>query len=147
MIKFKAEVVPSGNATAVEVPQSVLAALDAGTRPPVAISINGHMWRSRVAAMRGKSLVGISAANRAASGIAEGDVIDVSIELDVEPRIVAVPLDLASALDKSNKARAAFDKLPFGLKRKHVAVIDEAKSIETRLRRISKLVAELQSAA
>ncbi len=32
--------------------------------------------------MRGKSLIGISAANRAASGIAEGDIVQVNLELD-----------------------------------------------------------------
>ena len=147
MFKFKTEVIPSGNATAVEVPKPVLAALDAGARPAVAISINGHRWRSRIAAMRGQSLVGISAANRAASGISKGELVEVSIELDVEPRIVDEPEDFAAALGNNKKARAAFDKMPFGLKRKHVAAIEDAKSLETRQRRISKLVAELQGAA
>ncbi len=147
MPKFSAKVIPSGNATAVEVPASVLAALDAGARPPVTITINGHKWRSRIAAMRGMSLLGISAANRAASGIAEGEIVQVLLELDAEPRTVPEPEDLAAALTASTRARAAFDRLPFGLKRKHVAAIEEAKSSETRQRRIAKLVAELQSAA
>lgn len=147
MIKFKAEVFPSGNATAVEVAEAALAALNAGARPLVAITINGHKWRSRVAAMRGKSLLGISAANRAASGVSGGEIVQVLLELDVEPRTVPEPTDLAAALAASKSARAAFDKLPFGLKRKHVAAIEEAKSKETRCRRIAKLVADLQSAA
>lgn len=143
---FKAIVIPSGNATAVEVPKLVMAALDAGPRPPVAITINGHRWRSRVAAMRGKSLIGISAANRAASGIAEGDTVKVSLELDVEPRTVDEPQDVADALNKSRTVRAAFDALPFGLKRKRVAEIEAAKSDETRQRRIAKLVADMRTA-
>ena len=57
------------------------------------------------------------------------------------------PEDFAAALDNNKKARAAFDKMPFGLKRKRIAAIEDAKSLETRQRRISKLVAELQSAA
>lgn len=97
--------------------------------------------------MRGKSLVGISAANRVASGIAKGEVVDVAIELDTEPRLVPEPADLAKALNKSRKARAAFDSLPFGLKRKHVTAIEGAKSLDTRRRRIAKLVAELQQTA
>lgn len=145
--RFRAKVVSSGNATAVEIPKAVVAALGSSSRPPVAVSINGHTWRSRIASMRGKSLVGISAANRVASGIAKGEVVDVAIELDTEPRLVPEPADLAKALNKSRKARAAFDSLPFGLKRKHVTAIEGAKSLDTRRRRIAKLVAELQQTA
>jgi hypothetical protein len=143
-MKFKAKVIPSGNATAVEVPKTVMDALASGARPPVAVSINGHAWRSRVAAMRGMSLVGISAANRSASGVSLGDLVEVLIEVDAEPRTVLEPPDLSDALNKSQGARAAFDKLAFGLRRKHVASIEQAKSAETRQRRISKLVSELQ---
>ena len=39
--------------------------------------------------MRGKALVGISATNRAASGIAEGDVVGIDLELDTKPRLVS----------------------------------------------------------
>ena len=77
-LKFQAKVVPSGNATAVEVPKDGIESFGAGARPPVAISINGHRWRSRIAVMNGKCLVGISAANRRESGIAEGDLVDVT---------------------------------------------------------------------
>jgi hypothetical protein len=39
----------------------------------------GRSWRSRVAAMRGRSLVGISAASRAACWIGAGDVVEVDL--------------------------------------------------------------------
>lgn len=94
--------------------------------------------------MRGKSLVGISAANRKASGIAAGDEVEVSIELDAEPRVVTEPVDVAAALDVRKDLRAAFDRLPFGLKRKHLRDIEESKSAETRQRRIAKLVNGLE---
>ena len=50
--------------------------------------------------MDGRFTVGISAANRAASGIAEGDVVEVGLRLDAEPPVVAEPHDLADALDR-----------------------------------------------
>jgi len=146
-MKFKAKLIPSGNATAVEVPVAVTQSLGAGARPPARITINGHSWRSRVAVMRGSSLIGISAANREASGIQPGDPVEVSVELDAEPRVMAVPEDLAAALSKRKPLRAAFESLPFGLQRKHVAAIEEAKSEATRARRIEKLVAELLGSA
>src|ERR1700750_2513721 len=116
--KFRTEVVRSGNATAVEVPKAGIHSFGEGARPPVAISINGHRWRSRVAVKGGKNPVGISAANRVASSISGGDLVKVLIELDEEPRTVPEPSDLSEALKRSKRARAAFDNLPFGLKRK-----------------------------
>ena len=144
-LKFKARVIPSGNATGVEIPKDVVEALHSGPRPPITVTINGHTWRSRVAVMRGKCLLGISAANRLASGIAEGAIVVVDLKLDTAPRVVAQPLDLAKALRDDPKARAAFDRLPFGLKRKHVAAVEGAKAPATRQRRIAKLVATLRS--
>ena len=94
--------------------------------------------------MGGRFIIGISAANRTASGIAEGDEIDVELRLDDEPRVVHEPPDLAEALDAAPEARAAFDHLAFGLKRKHVTSIEEAKSPETRSRRIAKLVSTMR---
>jgi hypothetical protein len=143
-MKFHAKVIPSGNATGVEVPAEVMQALGPQGRPPVVITINGHSWRSRVAAMRGMRLIGISAAHRAAAGIVEGDVIEIDVTLDEAPRDVTEPADLAGALAECAEARAAFDRLPFGLRQKHVRTIEEARSEDVRQRRIEKLIAGLR---
>lgn len=143
-MKFQARVIPSGNATGVEVPDDVMQALGPMGRPPVAITINGHSWRSRVAAMRGLRLIGISAAHRAAAGISEGDIVEIDVELDAAPRQVVEPADLAAALNETTQARACFDRLPFGLRQKHVTTIEQAKSAEVRQRRIGKLIAGLK---
>jgi hypothetical protein len=142
-MKFQAKVIPSGNATAVEVPDDVMEALGPQGRPPVTITINGHTWRSRVAAMRGQRLIGISAAHRAAARIREGDVIEIDVEIDDAPREVIEPADLSDALNRCAEARTSFDRLPFGLRQKHVVAIQDAKSAEIRARRISKLVTSL----
>ena len=142
-MQFRAIVIPSGNATAVEIPDDVVQSLGPEARPPVAITINGHTWRSRVAIKDGQRLVGISAANREAAGIAEGQQIEIDLLLDTAPREVEEPEDLKSALDANPAARAAFDKLPFGLKAKHVREIEAAKTPEVRARRIGKLVETL----
>jgi antitoxin component of MazEF toxin-antitoxin module len=142
-VRFQATVIPSGNATGVEIPEDVMRALGPQGRPPVTITINGHTWRSRVAAMRGRKLLGISAAHRAAAGIAEGDRVEIDVELDAGPREVPEPSDLTNALNDSPGARASFDRLPFGLRQKHVAAIEDAKSAEVRQRRIDRLVAGL----
>jgi uncharacterized protein YdeI (YjbR/CyaY-like superfamily) len=142
-LKFRATVIPSGNATAVEIPEDVMQSLGPQGRPPVTITINGHTWRSRVAAMRGQKLIGISAAHRAAAGIAEGEIVEIDVALDEKPRDVVEPSDLADALNENPEARASFDRLPFGLRQKHANSIEDARSAEVRQRRIAKLVAIL----
>jgi len=142
-MQFRAVVIPSGNATAVEIPDDVMRSLGPEARPPVSISINGYTWRSRVAIMNGQRLVGISAAHRAAAGIEAGQTVDLDIALDIAPREVEEPDDFKLALDASPSARAAFDRLPFGLKAKHVRDIEAAKSPEVRACRIGKLVETL----
>lgn len=144
-MKFRATLIPSGNATAVEVPADVMATLGPEARPPVAITINGVTWRSRIALKNGQRLIGISAANRDAAGIAEGNTIEVDVTLDTALRTVEEPDDLATALDANPTARAAFDKLAFGLKTKHIRDIEAAKSDEVRARRIAKLVETLSA--
>jgi len=146
-MKFKARVIPSGNATAVEVPDVVMKGLGPDPRPLVSITINGHSWRSRVAAMRGLKLIGISTANREAAGIAEGETVEVDVALDDAPRTVDLPEDLATALKHGAGALAAFERLPFGLRQKHVRDIEASSTDQVRARRIGKLVATLMGQA
>jgi uncharacterized protein YdeI (YjbR/CyaY-like superfamily) len=110
----------------------------------VTITINGHSWRSRVAIMRGRYLLGLSKANRQAAGVVTGDKVEVELELDTKPRVVAEPADLARALDADRVARRVFESLPYGRKLQHVRAIESAKKPETRERRIEKTIATLR---
>jgi hypothetical protein len=127
-----------------EVPPEVVAALDGGARPPVTITVNGHSWKSRVAILRGRHLLGLSNANRQAAGVEIGEEAEVEVELDTEPRVVVEPPDFAQALDDDPLARAAYDNLAHGRKREHVRAIESAKKPETRQRRIEKAIATLR---
>ncbi len=77
--------------------------------------------------------------------MAAGDTVDVTIELDEEPRVVEVPDDLAVALAADADATAAFDRLSYSHRREYVEWIDEAKRAETRARRISATVERLRA--
>jgi Bacteriocin-protection, YdeI or OmpD-Associated/Domain of unknown function (DUF1905) len=112
--------------------------LGQGKRPRVTITINGHSWRSRVAIMRGRYLLGLSNANRRAAGVETGEEVEVDLEFDPEPRVVAEPADFARALGADPIARTAYDRLPDGRKREHVRAIENAKRRETRIWRIEK---------
>lgn len=146
-MKLKTKVIPSGNATAVEIPRAAMEAIGGGARPPISVTINGHTWRTRIALMRGKCLIGISAANRAAAGVADGETIDVILALDDAAREVEEPPDLKATLDSDPALRAAFARLAFGLKQKHVRSLIDARTPETRRRRLAKLAEQLGQGA
>jgi hypothetical protein len=147
MVKFRAVVEPPEPMRGLEVPPEIVAALGGGARPPVTITINGHSWKSRIAIMRGRNLIGLSNANRKAAGIATGDEAEVEVELDPEPRAVVEPADFARALDADPAARAAYDRLAYSHKREHVLAIENARKPETRARRIEQAVATLRGQA
>ena len=144
-MKFRAYVEPPEPMRGLEIPPDVVAALGGGKRPRVAITINGHSWRSRVAIMRGRYLLGLSNANRQAAGVVTGDEVEVEVEFDAEPPVVVEPADFARALDADPVARAAYDRLAYSHKREHVRAIETAKRPETRLRRIEQAVAMLRA--
>ena len=66
-----------------------------------------------------------------------------AVELDTEPRVVAVPDDLASALAKSKKAQALWDKMSYTHKREYVEAIENSKRPETRKKWIAKTIEAL----
>jgi uncharacterized protein YdeI (YjbR/CyaY-like superfamily) len=67
----------------------------------------------------------------------------VSLEVDTAPRTVAVPADLARALDATT-VRPAFEALSYSHRKEIVDAIAAAKRPETRSRRIAKAVAEVR---
>ncbi len=145
-MKFRTEVESPEPMRGLQVPEEVVEALGGGKRPPVTITINGHSWKSRVAIMRGRYLIGLSKANRQAAGVATGDEVEVEVVLDPEPRIIVEPADFARALDADPSARFAYDRLTSSHKREHVRAIESAKKPETRRRRIEAAVAKLRDA-
>ena len=134
----------SKTATGIRVPDEVLSGLNAGKAPKVAVTINGYTYRSSVATVNGEPMIGVSDAVRQASGVAGGDTVEVDVVLDTAPRTVAVPDDLAAALDAEPAARASFGKLSYSNQRFWVEPIEAAKSPDTRQRRIEKAVATLR---
>jgi hypothetical protein len=116
-------------------------ALGAGRKPPVRVTIGRHTYRSSIASMGGVFMLGISNENRASAGVAAGDVVDVDIELDTEPREVVVPPDFRAAIDAEPAAARFFDRLSYSNRLRRVLAVDDAKTPETRLRRIEKSVA------
>ena len=130
--------------TGFRVPEEVVEALGAGKRPPVRVTLNGYTYQNTIAPMGGEYWLGVSAEHRQGAGVAAGDELDVDIVLDTELRQVSLPPDFAEALDQDAGARRAFDRLSYSSKRRYVFAIEEAKTAETRRRRIAKVIGELR---
>ncbi len=144
MVKLRATIEQDGGATGIEIPAEVVTSLGSSKRPKVRVTINGYTYRSSVASMGGRFMLGVSAKVREEAGVAGGDTVDVDIELDTEPREVVVPPDLAAALKRDAEAKRVFDDLSFSKKQRFVLPIDDAKTAETRQRRIEKTIVALR---
>jgi hypothetical protein len=144
-MKFQATILLAGKtATGIEVPPEVVEGLGSGKKPPVRVTIGGYTYRTTVAARGERFLIPVSGETREKAGVAAGDEVGVEVELDTQPREVTVPADLAAALSDDPKARQFFDGLSYSQKQGYVLPIEQAKTVETRERRIAKAVGMLQ---
>ena len=114
-------------------------------RPPVAGTVNGVPFRSRLMVYGGVTVLGLTNAFRAEAGLAPGDVVEVVIDRDDAPREVELPDELRAALDGDEGASAAFDALSFTHRREYAGWIAEAKRAQTRERRAAKAVELLRA--
>jgi Domain of unknown function (DUF1905)/Bacteriocin-protection, YdeI or OmpD-Associated len=144
-MKFRALIEGAGKTAAgLEVPAEVVASLGGTKRPPVRVTINGTAYRSTVAVLGGRFMVGVSNDVRARAGVAAGDEVEVEMELDTAPRVVEVPPELARALARDASARRAFEALSYSRQRLLVDPVANAKTAETRDRNVARALAALR---
>jgi len=144
-MKFRAVLLLNGRtATGIEVPPAVLDELGGGKRAAVSVTLNGYTYRTSVGSMGGRSLIPVSSDVRSAAGVAAGDELELTVELDSAPREVDLPPDFASVLAADAGARRVFDSLSYSHKRAYVLPIEGAKTPETRQRRIDKALEMLR---
>ena len=128
--------------TGIVVPPEAIAALAAGKKPAVLVSVNGYDYPSTVAVMAGAYMIPFASDHRKATGLKAGDAIEVVLTLETTPRQVEVPADLAEALDAAG-LRAAFDGSAPSRRKEWVRQVAEAKAADTRARRVVKVVGEV----
>lgn len=145
--KIKFQTVLLGNSadkhTGIEVPPDVVEKLGQGKRPPVKVNLNGYNYRNTVAVMGGKFLISVSADVCKNAKVKGGEKHDVTLELDTEPRVVELPDDFKKALNKNAAAKAFYGTLSYSSQQRYVLPIGQAKTEETRNRRIEKAVVDL----
>jgi hypothetical protein len=137
---FKAELVEDDKttATSIKIPFDVKAEWDRKGRVPVRATLNGFPIRSSIFAYSGIHYLIVNKQMREGAGLRAGDLVDVVMEVDTEPRSVQVPEDLQAALQTNQAARTYWEKLSYTHQREYVGYIDEAKKPVTRVRRIEK---------
>jgi len=139
---FDTVILGFGNNTGIEVPDASLAALGSGKRPPVVVSIGDYSYRSTVGVMSGRTLVSLPKVHRDASGLKAGDKVTVTLVLEAGPRPVDVPSQLQAALDRAGLAKR-FGELAYSKRKEFARQVVDAKTDETRNRRIDKVIAAL----
>ena len=114
-------------------------------RPKIIAAIDGEPYRGTLVRMGADyHILGILKEIRQKTGKDFGDEVVVVVEPDTEPRAVAIPPELAEALDQDARARAVFDGLAYSHQREYVQHIAHAKRPETRARRVEQTIEMLK---
>lgn len=69
-----------------------------------------------------------------------GDVVEVEIFLDEEPRIIEVPDFIRLEIQKHNGLWNVYEKLSYTLKKEYIYSIIDSKKEETKIKRLEKLI-------
>jgi hypothetical protein len=139
---FRATIVQTGRtACGIRVPEAVVDGLGGGRRPPVVVRIGDYTYRSSVATMGGEWWLGVNSEHREASGLRAGDEVEVTLALDTAPRELAVPPELAAALDADRVAKAFFDGLSYSNRRVFTLSVEGTTNPQTKVRRVERAIA------
>jgi len=109
-------------------------------RAPVRVTLNGYTFCSTIAAYSGEFMIPFRASHREAAGLDGTETLQVTLDLDDEPREVTPPADLKKALKAAPPAWERWNELSFTHQREYAQAVEDAKKPETRLRRIESAV-------
>jgi Bacteriocin-protection, YdeI or OmpD-Associated/Domain of unknown function (DUF1905) len=150
-VRFTALLEPADVGTFVVIPPEVVTALGASGRTSVTGTIDGQPFSNQVMPYTFEGLgrqvvMVVNKAVRAALGKEAGESVEFVLARDPRSRSadVAIPPELAEALARDDRARAAFDGLAPSHRREHAEFVAEAKREETRRRRAEQAIARLR---
>jgi len=148
MARFKGVLTPTprgGGGTLVPVPKDVVVKMGLKGMPKVQAVIAGQPYRGSLMPMGdGTYCLGVLKSIQEAAGVKPGDTITVEIELDTAPRTVEPPPDLAKVIARDKKAAAVWEKLSYTNRKEMARGLEEAKTRETRERRLAAALDRLR---
>ena len=139
MPSFRTELVsgqktPYDTWTFAVVPDQIRRALGGKARIDVRGTVAGVAFRSTISKGEGTYRFPVTREVRTAADVEVGDVVDVRIEIDTEPRRIEVPAELREVLEAEGLWNR-FQELPPSHRRAWAQHVAEAKKPETRARR------------
>lgn len=141
---YETVVIGEGNHASIEIPDKNLAEIGGNKRAPLKVTINGYTYQSTATGVGGACRVVFPMRDREAAGAAAGDEVTVTLELDDGYRQVDVPPALREALAAHGLA-GTFHGLTYSKRKEFARQVAEAKTDETRARRVQKVLAALQT--
>ena len=137
--RFRATLYAVGVNRCVDVPLEISEALGGETLIRVRGSVGGGPYRSNLAPRGGGAhRLFVHSDIWRKLGIDVGDAVDVEIEGDEQEWEITVPVDLAEAMPEGSEALQAFQALTIPNRKRFIDRIEEAKTPETRKRRIEQ---------
>jgi bacteriocin resistance YdeI/OmpD-like protein/uncharacterized protein DUF1905 len=130
----------------IEVPLDVKA-LFGEARAPVQMTFCGETHKNRVAVYGGKYILGIWKAVLEKHGLADGSMIEVTLEHDDAPRVIEPPADLAAAMADNAKAADGWAAMSYTHQREWAQALEDAKKPETRTKRLAQAIEALVAKA
>ena len=142
-VKYESEVLGEGNHASLLIPDWVLEELKTNKRAPLKVTVNGHTYQSTAVGVAGECRVVFPSADRKAAKVSSGDIVEVTLELDSGYREVRMPAELIKAL-KANGLTKTLTDLSYSKRKEFARQVSEAKTEETRLKRIAKVLNNIQ---
>jgi bifunctional DNA-binding transcriptional regulator/antitoxin component of YhaV-PrlF toxin-antitoxin module len=143
-VSYSTQVLFEGNHASLQIPDAVLAQLDANRRAPLKVTVNGHTYQSTATGVDGQCRVVFPQRDRDAAGVNSPGRVEVTLELDAGHRETPVPASLEQALSETG-LRATFDAQSYSQRRIQARSVADAKTESTALKRIERIVMSLSS--
>ncbi len=148
-LRFKVKIngKEAGVVAAITPPVDVIEWFGTRARVPIRGMINGFPFRSSLMPMGGCHMMPVNKTLCQGAGVQPGDIVDVVMERDAEARTVEAPPELKKELAKNKTARARWEELAFTHKKEMALAISGAKQLDTKKRRLEKVMRVLRTGA
>lgn len=142
-VTYETEVLGEGNHASLLIPDWVLEELRTNKRAPLKVTVHGHTYQSTAVGVAGECRVVFPSSDRKAAKVSSGEIVKVTLELDSGYREVQIPAQLVKALE-SNGLTTTFAELSYSKRKEFARKVSEAKTEQTQLRRISKVLSDVK---
>ena len=143
--EFEAELmkIPDMDASYICVPFNPVKEFGKKSHIKVKATIDGELYRGSLVDMGWGTMLGVTKALREKIGKKPGEIVQVSLEEDLEERIIEIPEDLKYLFKLNLQAFELFSSLSFTNRKEFINWIISAKKTETRKLRLTKTIGML----